>query len=193
MLRIKRAITARITRARRLPLGAAAGDLFVRDVQMDTPCRYVHFDLVTRLDESERPTDETFRRHVKDAGAVTGAAHAGIRNAQHVAHTLFHELFRNRQHAPFRHARAAFGPPILEDENVVRRDVEIVALYLASHMVVVFERNNFATMTQQPLVGGRRFHHAAARSKITGEYGGRTLPRKPEPTRDSTNPVNNLP
>src|SRR5262249_24550741 len=100
MLRVKRTIAARVARCGLLPGSAAAGDFLVRNMQMNAAGRDVDFDLVAGLDESKRTADETFGSHMKNAGAVAGAAHARVGNAQHIAHALFYELFWYRQHAP---------------------------------------------------------------------------------------------
>ena len=85
------------------------------------------------------------------------------------------QLLRDRQHAPFRHAGAALGAGVLEHQHVVGRDVEIVALDLARHVVVVLERDRLAAMLEEALVGGRRLHHAAARREVALEHRGRAF------------------
>src|ERR1039457_1680835 len=86
MLGIKRAIAARVARYRPLPGGAAARKLIVTDMQMDAARGHIHLDLVAGLHESERAADKAFRRHMQNAGAVAGAAHARIGYTQHVLH-----------------------------------------------------------------------------------------------------------
>jgi hypothetical protein len=61
-------------------------------MQMDAPSRHVDFDLVAALHQGQRAADKTFRRHVQNASSVTRAAHARVRDAQHVAHALLQEL-----------------------------------------------------------------------------------------------------
>ena len=58
---------------------------------------------------------------------------------------------------------------------MVGRDVEIVALDLARHVIVVLERERRPAMLQEALLGGGRLHHAAARREIAGEHGGRAF------------------
>ena len=58
---------------------------------------------------------------------------------------------------------------------MVGRDIEIVAVDRGRHRVVILEGERFAAMRQQPLVGGSRFHDAAARRQIAGEHSGRAL------------------
>src|SRR5262245_1090650 len=76
MGRVHRSVTALVARRRRSPGAAAARELFVGGLEMDAPRTGVDLDLVARLNESERPTHVAFGRHMQDARAVAGAAHA---------------------------------------------------------------------------------------------------------------------
>src|SRR6516165_7878102 len=82
------------------------------------------------------------------------------------------QLFRDREHAPFRHARAALGAGILEHDDVVRRGGEVIALDLARHVVVVLEGERRPAMLEEPLIRRRWLHHTAARCEVAGEDGG---------------------
>src|ERR1017187_4043604 len=86
MLGIKRAIAARIARRRRPPRGTAAREFFVAHMQMNAACGHIHLDLVAGLHESKRAADEAFRRHMQNAGAVAGAAHARVGDTQYVVY-----------------------------------------------------------------------------------------------------------
>ena len=88
MFGIKRPIAARIFRGGLLPRRLAARHFGIADVEVDAALVDVDLDLVAGLHEGERTADEAFRRDVQDAGAVACAAHARIRNADHVAHAL---------------------------------------------------------------------------------------------------------
>ena len=68
---------------------------------------HIEFDHVAILHEGEWTADERFRRDVQHARAIRRAAHAAVGDAHHVAHAEGEDLFRNRQHAPFRHTGAA--------------------------------------------------------------------------------------
>ena len=87
----------------------------------------------------------------------------------------FTSLLRDRQHAPLRHAGAALRAGVLQHQDVVGRDVEIVALDLARHVVVVLERERRAAVLEQALLGRRRLDDAAARREVAVEHGGRAL------------------
>ena len=58
---------------------------------------------------------------------------------------------------------------------MIRRDVEIVAVDRARHLVVVLEGERLAAMLEQALLSGGRLHDAAARREIAGEHGGRAF------------------
>ncbi len=65
------------------------------------------------------------------------------------------------------------GPAFFSTRIWSGRDVEIVALDLARHVVVVLERDHLAAMLAQALLGGGRLHHAAARREIAFQHRGR--------------------
>src|SRR3954463_16229881 len=88
----------------RLPVGAALFELGFRDLEIYGAGGNVERDAVAVPDQRQRTADVRLGRDMQDAGAVAGAAHARVRDAHHVANALLHELGRDRQHAPFRHA-----------------------------------------------------------------------------------------
>ena len=100
-------------------------DLFVAQMHVDRALRHIDRDGVAGAHRGERAADLRFRRDMQDAGAIAGAAHARIGDAQHVAHALLQQLLRDRQHAPFRHARPALRAGIAQHHDVVGRDIEI--------------------------------------------------------------------
>src|SRR5258707_6583278 len=165
-------IAAKVAWRRLFPRRAAAIEFLLRDVQVDAPRRYVDLDHVAGLNERQWPAYEALRRHMQDAGAVARPAHAPVRDAHHVAHARLHQLFRDREHAPFRHAGTALGAGILEHDDVVRRGGEVVAFDLACHVVVVLEGKRGPAMLEEALIRRRRLHHAAAWCKVAGEDGG---------------------
>src|SRR5215813_4654046 len=97
--RIHCPVPALIAWRRRTPGAAAAREFFIGDMEMDTPGISIDLDLVAALYESERPAHVALGRHMQDAGAIAGAAHAAVGKAQHVAHPRLHELSGDRQHA----------------------------------------------------------------------------------------------
>src|SRR5262245_12852994 len=75
MLRIKRAVTARVAGRRLFPDGTTTSDFFLGNVQMDAACGDIDLEGVARLDKGQRAADEAFGRNVKNACAVAGTAH----------------------------------------------------------------------------------------------------------------------
>ena len=90
---------------------------------MNRALRHVHCDQITVVHQCQRSADVAFRAHMQNASAITRAAHAGIGDAQHIAHTLLHKLRGNRHHAPLRHAGAALRAGVAQNDDVVFRDV----------------------------------------------------------------------
>src|SRR6516165_10596806 len=156
----------------RLPGRVPARKLLCGNVQVDAPRVDIDLDLISVLHQRQGATDKALWRHVQDAGAVARAAHAGIGYAQHVAHAGLEQLLRYWQLAPFRHAWPALWAAVLEHQHMIRADIEVVAIDLPRHVIVIVECDRFAAMAQQALVRGRRLHDAAARGEIAGEHGG---------------------
>ena len=137
--------------------------------------RDVHLDLITRFDQRERPADEAFRGNVQDTGAVAGARHTRVGDAQHIPHACLHELARDRQHPPLRHARTTLGPGVLQHQHVIGRDIQILALDFGRHVIVVAEHQRGATVLPQARLRCRWLHHRAARRQIASQHGRRAL------------------
>src|SRR5690606_7192557 len=133
------AVAALVAWRQRLPFGTATGKLLIGNMEVKPSARNVYLDVITSFDKCQRSADEALRRNMEDAGTVARARHACIGSAEHVAHTRLHQLSRDWQHAPFGHARAPLRPSILQDEHVVRRDLQILSLDLCCHVVVVAE------------------------------------------------------
>ena len=58
---------------------------------------------------------------------------------------------------------------------MVGRDVEIVALDFAHHVVVVLERDDLAAVLEEALIGRSRLDGAAVRREVALEHCGRAL------------------
>ena len=58
---------------------------------------------------------------------------------------------------------------------MIGRDIEIVALHLARHVIVILEDDRLAAMLEETRLGGGGLHHAAARRQIAGEHRGRAF------------------
>ena len=68
-----------------------------------------------------------------------------------------------------------FGPAFFKHQDMVGRDVEIVAFDLAHHVVIVLEGDHFAAVLEEALVGGRRLDDAALRREVALEHRGRAF------------------
>ncbi len=136
---------------------------------MDAARRHVDGDQVARLDEGQRAAHVGLGRRVQDAGAVARAAHACVRQAQHVAHALLDQLGRDRQHAPFRHARAALGAGIAQDHDVFGRDVQVLVIDRRLHAGVVIEHQRGAGVLQELRGAGAGLDDAAVRRNVAAQ------------------------
>ena len=114
---------------------------------------------------AQRPADAAFRAYMQHAGAVARAAHARIGDAHHVANARLEQLLRDRQHAPFRHARCADRPASCSTSTLSGvtsgRDRRC-----APAGPVVTENHRRAGMLQQPRFGGGALQHRAARRQV---------------------------
>src|SRR5205807_2135852 len=85
VLEVEPAVAAGVGGGGRAPLGATAGQLAFGHVQGEAATGDVQLDLVAVADEGERAADGGFGGDVQDDGAVGCAAHARVRDADHVA------------------------------------------------------------------------------------------------------------
>src|ERR1700687_2841626 len=107
VLLVQRAIAALEARWRHFPLGAAAGEAGVPDLQLQTAFGDIKLDDVAVAHKSQWPAGERFRRDMQHAGAVACPAYSRVGDAQHVSRSLSENLFRDRQLTPFGHARCS--------------------------------------------------------------------------------------
>src|SRR4051812_44614327 len=149
-----------------LPGGAALVELGLRHIEIDGAGSDIERDAVAVPHQRQRSADIGFGGYVQNAGAVAGAAHARIGDPHHVADSLLHELGRDRQHAPFRHARSALRPRIAQDENVVFGDVEIGIIDRLLHRRIVIEHQRRPGMLEEARRTGGGFYDAAVGREI---------------------------
>src|SRR5579859_8176129 len=95
MLRENLAVAAVVFPGFRFPGRAALFEFHLGDLQRQLPARHVELDDVAGFHQRKRPADPRLWRYMQHAGTVTGAAHARIRNAHHVAHALLEQLLRD--------------------------------------------------------------------------------------------------
>ena len=118
------------------------------------------------LSKRQRPADESLRRDVQDAGAIAGAAHARVRDAQHVAMALPDQRLGDRQHAPFRHAGTAERPGIAQHQHMVRGNVEILVVDRRLHLGIAVEHQRRTLMDMEFRVAGGGLHDRAVRREV---------------------------
>ena len=75
--------------------------------------------------QRQRPAGRGLRRDVQHDGAVGGARHARVRDAHHVLDARRQQLLGDRQEARLRHGGGAARAGVLQDEEIVGRDVEL--------------------------------------------------------------------
>ena len=152
------------------PFRLAALELGVVDQQLDPARGDVEPDQVAVAHEAERAADRRFRRDVQHDRAEGGAAHARVGNADHVLDAGLRELLRDRQIAGLRHAGRALGPGIAQDQDVVRRHVEIGIVDARDHVLDRLEHHGPAGMRQQGRGGGRMLDDRSARREIAAQH-----------------------
>src|SRR6185437_439893 len=119
------------------PFSPASLELDLWDADVKSSIRDIECDGITSLNERERPADIAFRRDVEHAGSVRGAAHACIRDTDHVSHAALQELLRDRKHSPFGHAGTALRACVLQDENGVLINIQIFAIDTRLEILIV--------------------------------------------------------
>src|SRR3954462_3581958 len=144
-----------------LPGGAALVELGLRHIKIDGAGSDIERDAVAVPHQRQRSADIRLRSDVQNAGAVAGAAHARIGDAHHVADALLHELGRDRQHAPFRHARSALRAGVAQDQDMIGRDVEIGIVDRLLHRRIIVEHQRRAGMPQEARLARRGLDDAA--------------------------------
>ena len=170
VLLVERSKGASVNGRRRLPVGAAASELRLVNLHVDASGVDVELDRSPVLSRAKRPADSGLGRDVKDAGAVMGAAHAPVADADHVAHALLQKLFRDRQVAPFRHARRADRARIAQHDHlssVTSRSGSSIVRFISPGL-----SKTMAGPTCFRNFGSRRggFHHRTVRRQIAAQH-----------------------
>ena len=144
--------------------GAAAGQLGIVDEEVEPALLDADADAVAVAHEPERPAVRRLRRDVEHDGAVGGAAHARVGQAQHVLDARRRELLRDRQVAGLRHA-AGLRAGVLQHERVVRPDVEVGIVDAGREVVERGEHHRSRGLLEQPRVGGGALEDRALRGE----------------------------
>ena len=107
---------------------------------------------------------------MQDAGAVAGATHARIGQANHVAHTLGQEFARDGQLAPFGHAGAALWPGIAQHQHMVGGDVQIFVIHSGLHLGVAVKNHGWTCVLAQMRRAGAGFDHGTCGGDVAFEH-----------------------
>ena len=172
VLDVELVVAARVLgrRSISLPGPGARGKFFRRDQQFDTARRTVEQNLVPIAHHGQRSAGLRFRSDVQHHGAESGAAHAGIGDAQHVAYALLEQLARQRHVAHFRHAGVTLGSATLEHQHRAGVDFELRIVDACPQILDGFEHHGTASMLEQRRTGGARLHDGAIGTKVAVQY-----------------------
>ena len=102
---------------RRFPFRAPPRQLVVRDVELEPPRLDIELDEVPVAHQRQRAPDSGFRADVKDDGALGGAAHACVRDPDHVGHTRLQHGRRQPHVAHLGHTRVSDRSTVSQHED----------------------------------------------------------------------------
>jgi DNA-binding FadR family transcriptional regulator len=127
----------------------SARQFLVAHVQVQLAVRHVELDDVAVLHQRQRAAGRGLGRGVQHHGAVGGAAHARVADADHVGDALAQHLGRQRHVAGLGHAGVALGAAVLEHHHAVLVDVEALVVDAAVQVVGALEHHRAALVHQQ--------------------------------------------
>ena len=140
---------------------------------MDAAGGHINADQVTGLNQCQRAAQVGLGRDMQNAGAIAGAAHAGIRNSEHVFNALLDQLGRDRQHAPLGHARAALRAGVAQDHHVVGRDIQVRVVDGFFHARVIVKHQRRAGVLEEVRRAGAGLDDATIGRQVAPEHGQR--------------------
>src|SRR6185503_5376138 len=111
------------------------------NLEVDAALADVELDRVAVLDQRQRAAGGGFGRGVQHDRPVRGARHPRVRYANHVGDTLFQQFRRQREIADFGESRVAFGPAVLQHQDVGFVHVELRVVDAPVQIVDVFEHD----------------------------------------------------
>ncbi len=147
----------------------ARGQFLVADVQVQAALFAVQLDEVAVAHGGQRAACRGLGRHVQHHGAVGGAAHAGVGDADHVLHALPQQLRRQAHVAHLGHAGVALGAAVLHDHHAARVDVQVLIDDARLVVLQVLEHHGPAPVLEQLGRGGRGLEHRAARRQVAAQ------------------------
>src|SRR5689334_22844481 len=104
-------------------------------------------------------------------GAERGAAHARVRDSNHVLDALTPELPRDGQVARLWHAGRAFRTRVAEHQHVVRPNLQIRIINAPGHVGDGVEDDGSPGMLQKSWSRGTVLDHGSARGQVTAQNG----------------------
>src|SRR5690349_5715422 len=161
---------AALRRGRRSPLSPPLLKYCILYFEAELPCRHIKANHVAGFRQRQRTTDCRFRRDMQNHRAVGCAAHACVRNADHVLHSPAQQLWWQRHVSHFRHTGITAGPAVLENHDTVFVDIQTVVDHSRVKIFDVLKYNRSPSMAQQMLTRSRRFDHCSIRSEVASHY-----------------------
>ena len=107
---------------------------------------------------------------MQHASAVVRATHAGVAQAQHVAHACSEKFGRNRQVAPLRHAGRAHRTGVAQDQNRVFITIQRLVGHGFEHLGLVVKYQGPAPVFQQFLSGRAGFDDRAIGCQVPFQH-----------------------
>ena len=103
---------------------------------------------------------------MQHTGTKAGATHAAIGDAQHVTHALRQQLLGDGELPPLRHAGAAQGTGVLQNQHAGGIHIQIRIINARAELGITRKDNGTPCVLMQVRLGSRRFDHRAIRTQI---------------------------
>jgi hypothetical protein len=140
-------------------------------VQVQPAAGHVQRDQVTVLHQRQRAAGGGLGRGVQHHGAVGGAAHARVADADHVGDALLQHLGRQRHVADLGHAGVALGAAVLQHQDAGLVDVEVVVVDAGVEVGAVLEHHRAPGVLHQRGCGRAGLDDRAARRQVAAQDG----------------------
>ena len=161
VLHEKTAVSSGIDSFSRPPSCVTAGEFFAADSHVQLTGGNIKLNHIAFFQQRQRTAHETFGRDMKYAGAVVGATHSGVGNADHVPYPCGEEFLGDWQLTPFGHSGGTFWARVAQDENTVGVDIEGGVVNSRVHLFVTIENNGPARVLEEAWFSGGGFDDGA--------------------------------
>ena len=152
-----------------LPSLQAKREFVIRHMQGQLASGDVQFHFIAHLDRCQRSADGRFRRDVQHYSPETGAAHAGIADANHIPHAAVEQHARHGNLAPFRKSGGALRAAVLHHQHGIFGNFEPGGVNGLVHLPIILENVRFSAMLQQMRRSGGVLDDGAPRREIAAE------------------------